>query len=266
MRFIIHVPFGSTALIFKMICINLLAKAKLLTENSLFSLNLACLEIIVFWNENNMPCAIGMQLICGVWLSVCICTSHLSSSNPPSQKTTLIKPWYHSSGLETAEQTSLDVAVDGWLCVNFMGTAAILMHVREIGRWVDLGQARVCIFPKIVFGFHKSSTAFNNLSFVSLRNLGVLDLLQNKFLWSFSFSNTCGTPRPGRGSRGAGGIQMCICDHGAKAALESVGNTSREGGVWIRDLGQPPPELQDTWDAAAVGFNFVQFGVFCSCV
>lgn len=47
---------------------------------------------------------------------------------------------------------------------------------------VGLDQTRVCIFPKIAFGFHKSLTAFNNLSFVNLENLRVLDLLQNKFL------------------------------------------------------------------------------------
>jgi len=42
---------------------------------------------------------------------------------------------------------------------------------------VGLAQTQVCTYPKIAFGFHKSLTAFNNLSFVSLGNLGVLDLL-----------------------------------------------------------------------------------------
>lgn len=75
----------------------------------------------------------GMQFICGVWLSACIHASLLSSSNLLSQKTTLIKTWYHSSGLEKVEETNLDVTVDGWLYVNFMNKAAILIHAREIG-------------------------------------------------------------------------------------------------------------------------------------
>lgn len=206
----------SKALIFKMICINLLAKAKLLTENWLFTLILACLEIIVFWNENNMPCAIGMQLTCGVWLSVCICTSLLCSSNPSSQKKHIDKTLI--SRLRLGEgRTNLHVTVGGWLFVSFVGTAAIRMHVREIGRLVDLDQTRVCIFPKIVFGFHKSLTAFNNLSFVSLRNVGVLDLLQNKFLWSFSFSNTWK------------GIQRCWRDADVHLLSLSKGSAGERG-------------------------------------
>lgn len=83
-----------------------------------------------------------------------------------------------------------------------MDTAAVLIHTGDIGRGVSLGQTQGCIFPKIAFGFHKSLTALHNLRFVHLKNLRVLDLLQNEFLGTFSLSKYCGTPRPGKGIQG----------------------------------------------------------------
>lgn len=69
-----------------------------------------------------------------------------------------------------------------------------------------LAKSKCVFFPKTAFVFHESSTAFSDLSFVSLKNRRVLDLLQNEFLWTFSLSDISGPPGPGRGSRGTGGV------------------------------------------------------------
>lgn len=203
-----------------------------------------------------------MELLCGVWQNACIHASLLNSSNPLSEnhtdQTLISQPRLGEGGRNKSGCRSW------WMIVcGCYGYSCIPNTCRRDWEGSVLAK-RKCVFSlKLHLFFMKAQQHLVIWVLLAFKKPESYRFAPKQVPVNFQLVKYLWSSRAWKGiQRHWRGLDVCWVWLSEGSSGEQL-----EQGKWCLEweyLGQPPPELQDTWDAALVWFNFFQFGDFHS--